>query len=74
MRLSDRKTRLVFETGVSVHSAGCARSVVVECDPLIATLRLSGTRQQFSVPWDAVYALACRIAVSAERAGKAGRR
>ncbi len=74
MKLADRKTRLVFETAATVHSAGRRRAVVVEADHLIAWVRLAGTRQQFPVPWDAIYELACRLAVNAERAAKAGSR
>jgi hypothetical protein len=74
MKLSDRKTKLAFQTDATVHSAGCARTVLVQCDPLIAWVRLAGAREEFPVPWDAIYALGCRLAVRAERAEKAGRR
>jgi len=74
MKLAACKTVLAFETAATIHSAGRSRAVRVQCSPLIATVWLAGAREQFTVPWDAVYALAVRIAVTAERAQKAGRR
>ena len=78
--LSKRKTRLTFETDNIVRG----RSIVVEPEPLVCTLRLKGQRHRMSINWETVLMAAAEIAArkireqrklarQARRAGKKGK-
>ncbi len=61
--LSDRKTRLVFETDNFIHECGQPRRVVVEAHPLYASVRLKGLRGSYAINYAAIYHAAVRLAV-----------
>lgn len=69
MKLSARKTKLVFETSSTVWSQGAERAVIVEASPMGGILRLAGTRQRLAFNWAAFYTHAARI--ESERAADA---
>jgi hypothetical protein len=68
--LSERKTRLIFETEDALYEAGRMRQVIFEARPAYATVRLKGLRRAFSFPYAAVYHVAVKMAVEADRAAK----
>lgn len=71
MALSERKTRLIFETDDTVRERGKSRSVVIEARPRYAVVHLKGTRTRFTASWDAIYHLAARIEADRLRREKA---
>ena len=45
MKLSQRKTKLAFETGATAYHAGKKRPVIIECEnEFYATARAAGTQ------------------------------
>jgi hypothetical protein len=56
--LSNRKTRLRFETSDSVKG----RAVVVDVSPFTASVRLKGTRTAFEISWAGIYYQAAKVA------------
>jgi hypothetical protein len=66
-RLSDRKTRLSFETGQTARYRSKDRAIIVEPDMRgdVVAFRLKGTRVRFELTWRGVYDHAA--AVAAER-------
>ena len=73
-KLNERKTRLVFETADCYRERGKLRQVVIEANPLTATIRLKGTRTKFDLPWSAFYALAAKAAAEQVRREKKNRK
>lgn len=60
--LSERKTRLTFETADVVRERGKQREVVIECESAYyASVRLKGTRTRFQISYAAIYQAAARI-------------
>ena len=53
--LSNRKTRLVFETADTVRENSKLRAVIIEAQPMIAYVRLKGTRRAFPISYAAIY-------------------
>jgi hypothetical protein len=72
--LSQRRTRLVFETSSMVRERGKWREVIIEAHPGYAVLRLKGLRKSFTLDYSAFYSLAVKAEVAAKRAEKRGRR
>jgi len=70
-RLSDRRTRTVFETGSAIRERGRLRPIVVEAHNSFATLRLKGTRKSFTLTYDAMYSLAAKQEADALRRERA---
>ena len=68
--LVQRKTKLVFQTADCYRERGKLREVVIEANPLTATIWLKGTRTRFSLPWSAFYALAAKAAAEQKRREK----
>ena len=68
--LASRSTRLRFTTGAEVREKGKYRKLQVEVRPEYLIVRASGLHSQYTVPFDAVWSLAVKIAVAAERAAK----
>ncbi len=64
--LTQRKTRLTFETADTVRN----RPVVVECEPYCATVRLKGKRIRYSISWASVFYKAAEIAADNLRAAR----
>ena len=62
--LSNRKTKLTFETADTARERGRWRYVVIECEPTHAVVRLKGTRTRFSIEWSAIYAAAAKLAAA----------
>jgi hypothetical protein len=61
------------ETTARVREVGQMRPVVITIEPSgIVTLRAKGTRQSYSLPVDALYDLAVKKAVEAERRQRKG--
>ena len=69
-KLSARKTKLQFVTADEVREAGKYRAVVIEAHPRHCVLRLHGLRTGFVVSYAAVYSLAVKQALAAEREAK----
>jgi hypothetical protein len=72
--LSKRKTRLTFITADEVYECGKRRAVIIEAHPGYALVRLQGLRTAYTVPYAAVYSLAVKQALSAERREKAAKK
>ena len=66
------------ETAVGVRDGGRSRPLLVELHPRHIELRRKGTRRRLAVSYDAIYDLAVKLIVRAEReemkAKKEGRR
>jgi hypothetical protein len=60
--LSQRKTRLVFETDDFVFERGHQRQVVIEARPRFAMVRLKGRHTGFPICYAAVYHAAAKLA------------
>jgi hypothetical protein len=71
--LTQRKTRLTFETADTLFECGAHRMVVVEAEPEFATLRLKGLQHRVSITWGALYHYAARIEADRARTIKKGR-
>jgi hypothetical protein len=67
VRLSDRKSRLVFTTSATFRYRGKLREIVVEPEPHVVSLRLAGTRLRYTCSWTSVYELAGEIFARQER-------
>lgn len=70
-KLTERKSRLIFETSSQIRSVGKLRGIVIEPTPYAAIVRLSGTRQRTIVPWDAIYWLGVKLEVNRLRSHNA---
>lgn len=68
--LSERKTRLTFETAATVRERGRSREVVIEAQPYLALVRLKGTRKTFPISYTTIYETAARIEAERVRAEK----
>ncbi|HLJ26610.1 MAG TPA: hypothetical protein VKY85_07855 [Candidatus Angelobacter sp.] len=68
--LSQRKTRLSFETSDVVRYRGQLRPVIVEANEFTAFLRLKGTRQRFELSYAGMWNQAVKVAVEKKRAEK----
>jgi hypothetical protein len=53
--LLERKAQIIFVTASSVEQNGKKRKVVVESRPTFAIVRLDGSRERFSIAWEAIY-------------------
>jgi hypothetical protein len=75
-RLSNRKTRLTFETEAQVKYRGKYRPVVVEPDMRgdVVSLRLKGTRVRYEVSWQGTFEHAAKVHAERLRAEKKQRR
>ena len=58
--LLERKAQIIFVTASSVEENGKRRKVVVESRPTFAIVRLDGSRERFSIAWEAIYEAARR--------------
>jgi hypothetical protein len=58
--LLERKAQIIFVTASSIEENGKKRKVVVESRPTFAIVRLDGSRERFSIAWEAVYEIARR--------------
>ena len=56
--LLDRKTRVIFVTASLMKQNGKAREIVVESRPQYAVVQLNGSKERYSVAWEAIYELA----------------
>jgi hypothetical protein len=70
-QLSERKTRLIFETGDIVFERGRWRQVIVEARPTEATIRLKGMRASYVIDYASIYSLAVKRATETERIARA---
>jgi hypothetical protein len=59
--LLDRKAQVIFVTASSVEQNGKNRKVVVESRPTFAIVRLDGSRERFSIAWEAIYDIAKQL-------------
>lgn len=66
--LSQRKTRLVFETDDAVFERGHNRQIVIEAHPGYCYLRLKGSRRRYPICYAAIFHRAAEMA--AEQAQK----
>lgn len=73
-RLTERKTRLNLVTAGEIRYRGKYRAVIVEVTPLLATVRLSGSRTRYPVSWEGVAQWAMKVAAENERREKKLRR
>lgn len=70
-KLSERRTKLKIETADVVRDRGRTyREVVIEATPLVARVRLKGTRRSYDVNWSTIYELCCKIAAENARREK----
>jgi hypothetical protein len=70
--LLERKAQIIFVTASSVEEDGKNRKVVVESRPTFAIVRLDGSRERFSIAWEAIYDIARRYhAESLQRESRA---
>jgi hypothetical protein len=53
--LLERKTQIIFVTASSVEENGKSKKVVIESRPTFAIVRLHGSRERFSIAWEAIY-------------------
>ena len=53
--LSQRKSKLIFETGSVIRERCRLREVVIEAEQTFAYVRLKGTRTRFAIEWSAIY-------------------
>jgi hypothetical protein len=72
--LSDRKTKLVFETSDQVRERGAWRTVIVEARPGHCVLRLKGCRTSFTLCYGTAYQVAQKLAADAARREKAAKK
>src|SRR5271170_7270262 len=56
--LLERKAKIIFVTASAVNENGKKRKVVVESRPTFAIVRLDGSRERFSIAWEAIYDIA----------------
>lgn len=70
MRLTDRKTRLVFETADEIRERGKYRQVVIEAQPTHATIRLKGTHKRLLLSWAGIYQFAAKAEADRIRSEK----
>jgi hypothetical protein len=73
-RLSERKTRLTFETAATARYRGKERAIVVEPDleGQLVALRLKGTRVRYELSWQAIYNRAAMVHADRARAERKG--
>ena len=71
--LTQRKTRLTFETADTLFECGANRTVVVEAEPEYVTLRLKGLQHRVSITWGALYHYVARIEADRARQTKTTR-
>jgi hypothetical protein len=65
--LLERKAQIIFVTASSVEQNGKNRKVVVESRPTFAIVRLDGSRERFSIAWEAIYDIAKQLRVKSLR-------
>jgi hypothetical protein len=67
-KLSERKTRLTFETEAVARYRGKQRNVVVEPgdDGHLVALWLKGTKVRYEISWEAVFDCAAKLYANAE--------
>lgn len=70
--LSQRKSKLIFETGDTVRERGRRREVIIEAEDTYAFVRLKGTRTRFMIEWSAIYTAAAKLAAAQQRREKLG--
>ena len=68
--ISQRKSKLIFETGDTVRERGRRREVVVEANDTFAVVRLKGTRTRYAIEWSAIYTAAAKLAAAQQRREK----
>jgi len=68
--LSQRKTRLVFETAGEIFERGHGRQIIVEARPYFAYLKLKGSRRVYTISYETIYRAAVQAAVDTERAAR----
>lgn len=56
--LLQRKSQVIFVTASSVKEDGKAREIIIESRPQYAVVQLHGSKEKYSVAWEAVYKLA----------------
>lgn len=69
-KLTQRKTKLTFETASEVRYRRQDRALIIEAEPTHVVIRLKGTRQRLSLSWDGIYAYAALKAADKVRAEK----
>jgi hypothetical protein len=68
--LSQRRTKLKFETASAVWSRGQYRPVVIIAHAAYAEIRLKGTRQSFVATYASMYHAAVKADLAAQKAEK----
>ena len=68
--LAARTTRLRFTTASEVREAGRYRRVVAEARPEYLIIKASGLHSCYNVTWEAIWSLAVKMKVAAEKAEK----
>jgi hypothetical protein len=68
--LSQRKTRLTFQTSDVIREKGKLRAVIVEAHPGYCSVRLAGLRSSFSISYGGIYQFAAKCAASELLAAK----
>lgn len=67
-KLSDRKSKLRFETDAEVRYRGKMRAVIVEVqNGLSASVRLAGTRQRYEFSWHGLHDYAAELFARQQR-------
>lgn len=59
-KLSNRTTKLAFETDSRMHDAGRYREIVAEAKPSYLSVRLKGLHTSFDVSYAAIYCMAAK--------------
>jgi hypothetical protein len=65
--LSQRKSKLTFETGDTMRERGRSREIIIEAEDTFAYVRLKGTRTRFAIEWSAIYTAATKLAAAQQR-------
>lgn len=73
-QLSERKTRLIFETADRVFERGQWRQVIVEAQPAQALIRLKGLHGVYAIDYASIYSLGAKRAAEFDRVEKTTRR
>lgn len=73
-KLSNRRTRAIFETDGAIRERGAVRPVVVSLHPTYCDLRLKGCRKAVSITWDGIFWAASKLAAEQAKRERAAAR
>ena len=68
--LTQRRTRLTFETADCCRERGKLRQVVIDARPYLCLVRLKGMRLSFEISWAGIYIAAAKLAADKARSDR----